>query len=87
MPRADIPDILLEVKRRTEFTRAFTHLKERPPKVQRFEVSLCAARIAGARNIAIEPLVREEHPALRHSRLEWVAQNCIRSETLATTMD
>ena len=83
MPRAGIPDILLEVMRRTEFTRAFTHLSERPPKVQGFEVSLCAALIAQACNIGIEPLVREEHSTLRHSRLGWVAQNFIRPETLA----
>jgi hypothetical protein len=101
MPRAGIPDILLEVMRRTEFTRAFTHLSERPPKVQGFEVSLCAALIAQACNIGIEPLVCEEHPALRRlanrkvvsgfrvhlqangSRLGWVTQNFIRSETLA----
>jgi TnpA family transposase len=83
MPRAGIPDILLEVMRRTGFAQAFTHLSDRPAQVEGFEISLCAVLVAQACNIGLEPLVREDHPALRQSRLGWVVQNFIRSETLA----
>lgn len=83
IPRAGIPDILLEVMRRTDFAQAFTHLSDRPTQVEGFEISLCAALIAQACNIGLEPLVRDSHPALRQSRLRWMNQNFIRPETLA----
>lgn len=40
MPKAGILDILLEVMARTGFDRAFTHLSDRPAKVQNFGISL-----------------------------------------------
>ncbi len=83
IPQAGIPDILLEVMRRTGFAQAFTHLSDRPTQVEGFETSLCAVLIAQACNIGLEPLVRDGHPALRQSRLRWVNQNFIRPETLS----
>jgi TnpA family transposase len=82
VPKAGIPDILLEVMRRTDFAGAFTHLSERPAKTDHFEASLCAVLVAQGCNIGFEPIVRDDHPALRRSRLSWVAQNFIRPETL-----
>lgn len=82
MPKGGIPDILLEVMHRTGFSKAFTHLSNRAARVEGFETSLCAVLVAQACNIGLEPLVREEHPALRQSRLSWVIQNFIRPETL-----
>lgn len=82
MPKGGIPDILLEVMRRTGFAKAFTHLSERPARVEDFETSLCAVLIAQACNIGLEPLVRSDIPALRQSRLSWLKQNFIRSQTL-----
>jgi hypothetical protein len=38
--------------------------------------------IAEARNIGLEPLVRNEVPALRRSRLSWVNQNFVRNKTI-----
>lgn len=83
MPKGGIPDILLEGMRRTGFARAFTHLSDRPTQIDGFEASLCAVLVAQACNIGFEPLVRDDHPALRQSRLSWVNQNFIRPETLA----
>lgn len=83
MPKAAIPDILLEVMHRTKFADAFTHLSERPAQVENFQTSLCAALVAQGCNIGFEPVSRNDHPALRRSRLSWVSQNFIRSETLA----
>lgn len=82
MPKGGIPDILLEVMRSTGFPKAFTHLNEQPPDVKDFEASLCAVLIAQACNIGFEPLVRDDHPALRQTRLSWLSQNFIRPETL-----
>ena len=82
MPKAGMPDILLEVMARTGFDRAFTHLSERQAKVENFSVSLCAALVAEACNIGLEPLVRLEIPALRRGRLSWIGQNFIRPETI-----
>jgi TnpA family transposase len=84
MPKAAIPDLLLEVMRRTKFAEAFTHLSERPAHVENFQTSLCAALVAQGCNIGFEPITRNDHPALRRSRLSWVSQNFIRPETLAT---
>ena len=82
MPKGGIPDVLLEVMQCTGFSKAFTHLDEKPPDVKDFETSLCAVLIAQACNIGFEPLVREGHPALRQSRLSWVNQNFVRPDTL-----
>ena len=82
MPKGGIPDILLEVMRRTGFSRAFTRLDDQPVDVTDFETSLCAVLVAQACNIGFEPLVRDDHPALRQSRLSWLGQNFVRPETL-----
>ena len=82
MPKGGIPDIFLEVMNRTGFAKVFTHLSERPAQVEGFETSLCGVLVAKACTIGFEPLVRDDHPALRQSRLSWVAQNFIRQETL-----
>lgn len=83
MPKGGIPDILLEIMACTGFGQAFTHLSDRPAKVDGFEPSLCAVLVAQACNVGFEPLARDDHPTLRPSRLSWVAQNFIRPETLA----
>ncbi len=83
MPKGAIPDVLLEVMQCTGFVDAFTHLSERPAQADYFEISLCAALMAQGCNIGFEPIVRDDHPALRRSRLSWVSQNFIRPETLA----
>lgn len=82
MPRAAMPDLLLEVMGRTGFARAFTHLSERQAQVEHFETSLCAALVAGACNIGIEAVSRPDVPALRRQRLAWVSQNFMRPDTI-----
>ncbi len=68
---------------RTGFAQAFTHLSERHAQVEHFETSLCAALVAEACNIGIEPVSRQDVAALRRERLAWVIQNFIRPETIA----
>lgn len=82
LPKGAIPDILLEVMQRTGFAGAFTHLSERPALADQFETSLCAALVAQGCNIGFEPIIRDDRAALKRSRLSWVSQNFIRSETL-----
>jgi len=82
LPRVDLPEILLEIAAHTGFATKFTHISERDSHVGDLTISLCAVLLAEACNIGVEPLVRNEVPALRRSRLSWVAQNFLRSDTL-----
>jgi TnpA family transposase len=82
LPRVDLPEILLEMATRTGFTLEFTHITERAARVNDLPTSLCAILIAEACNTGIEPLVRQDVPALRRARLSWVSQNYFRNETL-----
>lgn len=82
LPRVDLPEILLEIAVRTNFTTKFTHVSERASRVNDLGVSLCAALLAEACNIGVEPLTRPDVAARRRARLSWVNQNFIRAETL-----
>ena len=53
-----------------------------PLRVEDLALSICAVLVAEACNIGLEPLVRQEIPALTTARLAWVQQNYIRAETL-----
>jgi TnpA family transposase len=82
MPRGELPEILLEIATRTEFTNEFTHISERDSRAADLTTSICAVLIAHACNTGTGPLERNDIPALRRSRLSWVNQNYIRNETL-----
>jgi len=82
LPRVDLPEVLLEIAARTDFTTKFSHVSERESRMQDLPISLCANLIAEACNIGLEPLTRNDVPALRRARLSWVNQNFIRNETL-----
>ncbi|HTF64358.1 MAG TPA: Tn3 family transposase [Edaphobacter sp.] len=82
LPRVDLPEVLLEIAARTGFTAKFTHVSERESRVSDFGVSICASLVAEACNTGPEPLIRNDLPALRRSRLSWINQNFIRNETL-----
>ena len=82
LPRVDLPEILLEIAARTDFTAAFTHVSERAARVTDLGISICAVLLAEACNIGFEPLVRHDAQSLRRDRLSWVSQNYLREETL-----
>ena len=82
LPRVDLPEILLEIATRTNFQEKFTHISEGTSRVNDLILSLCAVLVAEACNIGFEPLVRHDVAALHRSRLSWVNQNFIRTETL-----
>jgi TnpA family transposase len=82
MPRAELPEILLEIAARTEFTNEFTHISERDSRAADLATSICAVLVSQACNTGTGPLERNDVLALRRSRLSWVNQNYIRNETL-----
>jgi hypothetical protein len=82
MPRADLPEIMLEIAARTGFTEAFTHINDGNARAEDIGISFCAALMGEATNTGPEPLVRKDIPALRRDRLSWVAQNYLRDETI-----
>jgi hypothetical protein len=51
LPRVDLPDILLEIAARTDFTAKFTHISERDSRSGDLAVSICAVLLAEACNI------------------------------------
>jgi TnpA family transposase len=82
LPRAELPEILLEIAARTGFTNEFTHISERDSRASELVTSICAVLIAQACNTGTGPLERNDVPALRRARLSWVNQNYLRNETL-----
>lgn len=82
LPRVDLPELLLEIAAHTGFATQFTHVSERDSRVSDLPTTLCAVLLAEACNIGLDPLVRNEVPALRRSRLSWVTQNFLRTDTL-----
>ena len=82
LPQVDLPELLLEVNAWTGFAHAFTHVSETRSRIPDLPTSVCAALIADACNIALEPLVRKDTPALTRGRLSWIKQNYFRAETL-----
>ena len=72
LPHVDLPEILLEVAARTNFTGKFTHVSARESRANDIGVSICANLIAEACNTGPESLIRNDVPALRRARLSWV---------------
>lgn len=82
LPHPDLPDLILEVNRWTDFTGAFTHFSESNSRVKDLAVSVCAVLISQACNIGLEPVIQPGIPALERDRLTWIEQNYFRAETL-----
>ena len=82
LPRVELPELMLEIAARTNFTDAFTHISERTARAADLHVSLCAVLMAEACNTGLEPLIRGDVTALKRDRLSWVDQNYIRDDTL-----
>lgn len=85
LPRVDLPEVLLEIAKRTNFISAFTHINEGNARAIDLEISICAVLLAQACNTGLEPFVREDIPALKRDRLIWVDQNYIRDETITAS--
>ena len=84
LPRIDLTELLLEIHAHTGFADEFTHISEANARATDLPVSMCAALLAEACNIGLEPLTLQNIPALTRHRLNWVKQNYIRMETLTS---
>jgi len=82
LPRADLPEVLLEVQAWTGFAAAFTHLRAGRARAADLTTRRCAVLLAEAGNVGLEPLARADVPARTRGRLAWVQQNYLRAETL-----
>ena len=74
MPQLDLPSLIMEVNRWTNFDKQFLHLTEQKNKVSNFATSLGAVLLSEACNVGIEPIQRPNNPALSKGRLDWVKQ-------------
>lgn len=83
LPRVDLPELLMEVDAWTDFTSAFTHLSEARAYLQDLATSVMAVLTAEVTNVGMEPVLRPSDSALTRSRLSYVDQNYIRTETIA----
>jgi len=82
LPPVDLTELLLEIHEHTNFLNEFYHVSEANARADDLNTSICAVLIAEACNIGIEPLTKNNIPALTRDRLNWVKQNYIRAETL-----
>lgn len=82
IPRVDLPEVILEVSAKTDFTNAFTHISEKSSRAKDINTSICAVIMAEACNTGFEPLIRPEIAALKRDRLSWVSQNYLRDSTI-----
>jgi hypothetical protein len=82
LPRVELPELLLEVQAWTGFASNFTHVNEHGARADDLPISVCAALLAEARNVGLEPLVRPDVPALTRARLAWIQQNYLRADTI-----
>ena len=82
MPQLDLPSLIMEVNRWTNFDHQFLHLMGHQKKVPNFDMSLSAVLLSEACNIGIEPIQRPNNPILSKGRLDWVKQNYLLAENL-----
>ena len=82
LPSVDLTELLLEIHAHTGFVNEFTHVSEANARADDLVVSICAVLLAEACNIGLEPLIKQQVPALTRHRLNWVKQNYLRAETL-----
>jgi TnpA family transposase len=83
LPQIDLPEVLLEIHRHTGFAHELTHLTEARARADDLPRSICAVLLAQACNVGMTPVADPTIPALTIDRLQWVAQNYVRAETLA----
>jgi len=83
LPRVKITDLLLEVDRRTNFTRAFTHLKSGEEHQDR--ALLLTAILADAFNLGLEKMA-EACPGTSFAKLSWLVAWYIRDETYSKAL-
>lgn len=82
LPDIDFSELLLEVNACTSFVDEIARSGENQPRAADIEVSICAVLVAQACNIGLKAVAQANHPALSLSRLAWVQQTYVRSDTI-----
>lgn len=87
LPRVDLPDVLLEVNAWTGYLNDFTHMgmtgQTSGSRLADLATSMAAVLVAEGCNLGFAPVIKHGHPALSRRRLSHMAQNYLRSDTLA----
>ncbi len=83
LPRADLPDLLLEVHAWTGFLDAYTHLADAAARAKDLPVSVAALLVAEACNVGADACSEARGPALGRDRLAHVDQYYVRADTHA----
>ncbi|MGB0091556.1 MAG: Tn3 family transposase [Solirubrobacteraceae bacterium] len=82
MPRADIPDVLLEIFARTGGVDCFPHISGATTRMDDLDVSVCGVLLAEAANIGLTPVVNPAVRTLTRARLRHVDAAYKRVETM-----
>jgi hypothetical protein len=82
LPLVDLSQVLLEIHHHTGFANEFTHLTEASACADDLPRSICAVLLTQACNVGLSPVIDPNLPALTAERLQWTAQNYVRTETL-----
>ena len=83
LPEVEIADLPLEVHGWTGFLDEYTHISGATPRAGGLLESVSALLVADACNVGLTPVVDEDYPPLKRDRLNWTAQNYVRSATHA----
>lgn len=83
LPWVDLPDLLLEVNARTGYLNDFSHMgmTGQVPGYRLADLAMSLA--AEGCSLGIAPAIKHGHPAFSRCSLSRVAQNYLRSDTLA----
>ncbi|MEJ7765310.1 MAG: Tn3 family transposase, partial [Acidimicrobiales bacterium] len=83
LPEIEIADLPLEVHGWTGFLDEYTHISGAPSRAGGLAESVSALLVADACNVRLTPVADEDYPPLTRDRLNWTAQNYVRSATHA----
>ncbi|HVA26026.1 MAG TPA: Tn3 family transposase [Chloroflexota bacterium] len=81
LPEVEIADLPLEVHAWTGFLDEYTHISGAPHRADGLAESVSALLVADACNVGLTPVIDEDYPPLSRDRLNWTAQNYVRSAT------
>lgn len=81
LPEVEIADVPLEVNTWVRYLGEYTHISGAPTRTTDLHESVAAMIVSDACNVGLTPVAVEDDPALTRDRLNWVAQNYIRTDT------
>jgi TnpA family transposase len=81
LPEVEVADVPLEVNGWVPFLGEYTHISGAPTRTTNLHESVAAMIVSDACNVGLTPVAVEDDPALTRDRLNWVAQNYIRTDT------